>query len=109
VSPGEVFGLLGPSGAGKSTTQRVLTRLNRRFLGTVHVLSKRLEEWDHSLYEHIGVGFELPNHYLRLTARETSTSSRPCSEVPPALPTSYWSAWVWRMQPACAWPTTPRA
>jgi fluoroquinolone transport system ATP-binding protein len=70
VSPGEVFGLLGPSGAGKSTTQRVLTRLNRRFLGTVHVLSKRLEEWDHSLYEHIGVGFELPNHYLRLTARE---------------------------------------
>lgn len=70
VSPGEVFGLLGPSGAGKSTTQRVLTRLNRRFLGTVQVLSKRLEDWDHSLYEHIGVGFELPNHYLRLTARE---------------------------------------
>jgi fluoroquinolone transport system ATP-binding protein len=70
VSPGEVFGLLGPSGAGKSTTQRVLTRLNRRFRGTVEVLSKRLEEWDHSLYEHIGVGFELPNHYLRLTGRE---------------------------------------
>jgi fluoroquinolone transport system ATP-binding protein len=55
VSPGEVFGLLGPSGAGKSTTQRVLTRLNRRFIGTVRVLSKRLEDRDHSLYEHIGV------------------------------------------------------
>lgn len=70
VSPGEVFGLLGPSGAGKSTTQRVLTRLNRRFVGRVQVLSRQLEEWDHSLYDHIGVGFELPNHYLRLTARE---------------------------------------
>lgn len=70
VSPGEVFGLLGPSGAGKSTIQRVLTRLNRRFVGTIEVLSRRLEEWDHALYEHIGVGFELPNHYLRLTGRE---------------------------------------
>jgi fluoroquinolone transport system ATP-binding protein len=70
ISPGEIFGLLGPSGAGKSTTQRVLTRLNRRFQGVVHVLSRRLESWDHSFYEHIGVGFELPNHYLRLTGRE---------------------------------------
>jgi fluoroquinolone transport system ATP-binding protein len=70
VSPGEVFGLLGPSGAGKSTTQRVLTRLNRRYQGTVEVLSRRLEQWDSSFYEHIGVGFELPNHYLRLTGRE---------------------------------------
>lgn len=70
VSPGEIFGLLGPSGAGKSTTQRVLTRLNRRFRGVVEVLARRLEEWDHTFYERIGVGFELPNHYLRLTGRE---------------------------------------
>jgi fluoroquinolone transport system ATP-binding protein len=70
VAPAEIFGLLGPSGAGKSTTQRVLTRLNRRFQGTVQVLSRRIEVWDHSFYEHIGVGFELPNHYLRLTGRE---------------------------------------
>jgi len=70
VCPGEIFGLLGPSGAGKSTTQRVLTRQNRRFLGTVEVLSKPLDRWDHSFYEHIGVGFELPNHYVKLTGRE---------------------------------------
>jgi fluoroquinolone transport system ATP-binding protein len=70
VDPGEIFGLLGPSGAGKSTIQRVLTRLNRRFTGTVEVLSKRLEAWDHSFYERIGVGFEVPNHYPRLTGRE---------------------------------------
>ena len=70
VSPGEIFGLLGPSGAGKSTTQRVLTRQNRRFRGVVQVLSKTLESWDHTFYEHIGVGFEMPNHYPRLTGRE---------------------------------------
>jgi fluoroquinolone transport system ATP-binding protein len=70
VSRGEIFGLLGPSGAGKSTTQRVLTRQNRRFRGTVTVLSRKLESWDHSYYERIGVHFELPNHYLRLTGRE---------------------------------------
>jgi fluoroquinolone transport system ATP-binding protein len=51
VSPGEIFGLLGPSGAGKSTTQRVLTRLNRRFTGTAEVLSRPLQDWDHSFSE----------------------------------------------------------
>jgi len=70
VERGRIFGLLGPSGAGKSTTQRVLTRQNRRFRGSVSVLSRRVESWDHTFYEHIGVGFELPNHYLRLTGRE---------------------------------------
>jgi fluoroquinolone transport system ATP-binding protein len=70
VSPGEIFGLLGPSGAGKSTVQRVLTGQNRRFRGVVRVLDQSLEAWDHTFYRRIGVGFELPNHYLRLTARE---------------------------------------
>jgi fluoroquinolone transport system ATP-binding protein len=70
VSPGEIFGLLGPSGAGKSTTQRVLTGRNRSYHGSVALLGKSLTEWDQSLYERIGVGFELPNHYLKLTGRE---------------------------------------
>lgn len=90
VSPGEIFGLLGPSGAGKSTTQRVLTRLNRRFTGTVEVLSRPLEGWDHSLYRRIGVGFEVPNHYLRLTSRENlelfaSLFRQPADVVPELL------------------------
>ena len=70
VAPGEIFGLLGPSGAGKSTIQRVLTRQNRRFRGAARVLDQALGLWDHTFYEHIGVGFEMPNHYPRLTGLE---------------------------------------
>ena len=70
IAPGEIFGLLGPSGAGKSTTQRVLTGQNRRYRGAIKVLSVPLHDWDHTYYERIGVGFELPNHYLKLTGRE---------------------------------------
>jgi len=70
VSPGEIFGLLGPSGAGKSTAQRVLTRQYRRYRGQVVVLGRELKSWDHSFYERIGVGFEVPNHFLRLSGRE---------------------------------------
>jgi fluoroquinolone transport system ATP-binding protein len=73
AQPGQIFGLLGPSGAGKSTTQRVLTRQNRRYQGQVQVLSKELGAWDQSYYERIGVGFELPNHYLKLSGRENLT------------------------------------
>jgi fluoroquinolone transport system ATP-binding protein len=70
VAEGEIFGLLGPSGAGKSTTQKVLTRQQRRFEGDVVVLGKRLADWGHDYFEEIGVGFELPNHYLKFTAVE---------------------------------------
>jgi fluoroquinolone transport system ATP-binding protein len=70
VRRGEIFGLLGPSGAGKSTTQKILTRQQRGFTGTVSVLGKPLPTWDEAYFERIGVGFELPNHYLKFTARE---------------------------------------
>ncbi|XSG83277.1 MAG: ABC transporter ATP-binding protein [Methyloligella sp. ZOD6] len=70
VGKGEIFGLLGPSGAGKSTLQKVLTRQQRRFDGTVQVLGKQLAAWNRDYFEAIGVGFELPNHYVRFTAVE---------------------------------------
>ncbi|MEO0882514.1 MAG: ABC transporter ATP-binding protein [Pseudomonadota bacterium] len=71
VPRGTVFGLLGPSGAGKSTVQRILTRQVRRIdQGRVSVLGQSIETWDHKLFERVGVGFELPNHYPRLTALE---------------------------------------
>ena len=33
-------------------------------------MEKNLSEWDNSYFEKIGVGFELPNHYLKLTGKE---------------------------------------
>ena len=70
IEKGEIFGFLGPSGAGKSTTQKVLIRLLRGFQGQITVLGRPLTEWDDSYYEQVGVAFELPNHYQKLTARE---------------------------------------
>ena len=70
VAPGEIFGLLGPSGAGKSTLQKLLTRQQRRFDGVVQVLGKPLAAWGQDYFESIGVGFELPNHYVKFTAVE---------------------------------------
>jgi fluoroquinolone transport system ATP-binding protein len=70
VAAGEVFGLLGPNGAGKSTTQRVLTGQHHRYTGRVEVLGGPVAGWGRALYERIGVGFELPAYFPKLTARE---------------------------------------
>ncbi|WP_245665950.1 ABC transporter ATP-binding protein [Actinoplanes subtropicus] len=70
VRAGEVFGLLGPNGAGKSTTQRVLTGQHRDFTGSVSVLGRPVASWGRRLYERIGVGFELPAYFPKLTVRE---------------------------------------
>lgn len=70
VGEGEVFGFLGPSGAGKSTTQNVLIGLLRGYEGTAEILGRSLRDWRADDYADVGVSFELPNHYLKLTARE---------------------------------------
>lgn len=70
VAEGEVFGFLGPSGAGKSTTQNLLIGLLGPWQGRVEVLGRALGSWGADYYRSIGVSFELPNHYLKLTARE---------------------------------------
>lgn len=70
IAEREIFGFLGPSGAGKSTTQKLLIGLLRNYTGTARVLGKDVSEWGSGYYEHIGVSFELPNHYLKLTATE---------------------------------------
>lgn len=70
VEPGEIFGFLGPSGAGKSTTQKILFRLLQGFQGSVSVFGRDLREWGYEYFEQVGVSFELPNHYTKLTARE---------------------------------------
>lgn len=73
VDRGEIFGFLGPNGAGKSTTQKVLVGLLRGYAGEVSVLGRPLADWGPDYYERIGVAFEYPNHYLKLTGRENLT------------------------------------
>lgn len=86
IDKGEVFGFLGPSGSGKSTTQKVLIGLLRGYRGTVTVLDRDLAAWGADYYEHIGVSFELPNHYLKLTARENLTYFRSLYRGPTETP-----------------------
>ena len=73
VEAGEVFGFLGPSGAGKSTTQNILIGLLRGYQGQARILGRDLEGWNSDYYERIGVSFELPTHYLKLSGRENLT------------------------------------
>jgi fluoroquinolone transport system ATP-binding protein len=70
VAPGEILGFLGPSGAGKSTTQRILIRLLSGWRGEVEVLGRPPAGWGAEYFEYVGVCFELPNHYSKLTAAE---------------------------------------
>jgi fluoroquinolone transport system ATP-binding protein len=70
IEKGEIFGFLGPSGAGKSTAQKILYRILNGYKGRVRIDGKNLSDWDNSYFEKIGVGFELPNHYLKLTGKE---------------------------------------
>jgi fluoroquinolone transport system ATP-binding protein len=70
VRKGEVFGFLGPSGAGKTTTQNILIGLIKGWQGDVRTLDRPLGQWGADYYKLIGVSFEAPNHYLKLSARE---------------------------------------
>ncbi|MDC7235730.1 MAG: ABC transporter ATP-binding protein [Spirochaetales bacterium] len=70
IDEGEIFGFLGPSGAGKSTTQKTLIGILKDYKGTVQVAGQDISAVDGSFYNDIGVSFELPNLYSRLTGRE---------------------------------------
>ncbi len=70
VEEGEIFGLLGPSGAGKSTTQKLLIKLLDNYQGQIAYFGKDLKSTGKSFYEEIGVGFEMPVHFSKMTAME---------------------------------------
>ncbi len=70
VKPGEILGFLGPSGAGKSTLQKILTGLLSGYEGSVVVNGGEVRHSDKGFYENIGVDFEFPSLYEKLTARE---------------------------------------
>jgi len=70
VKSGEIFGFLGPSGAGKSTLQKIMTGLLPGYGGSVLVLGGEAGRPGDGFYEKIGVDFEFPSLYEKLTARE---------------------------------------
>jgi fluoroquinolone transport system ATP-binding protein len=70
LNQGETLGFLGPNGAGKTTTQRILTGQLKGYGGRISAFGRELKTWGNDYYTRIGVQFELPNHYLKLTALE---------------------------------------
>ena len=70
VEKGEIFGFLGPSGAGKSTLQKILTGLITDYSGSASVMGVECRHHNSHFYENIGVDFEFPCVYDKLTARE---------------------------------------
>lgn len=70
IAKGEIFGFLGPSGAGKSTTQKILIKLFSQYEGEIYYDGKNLKDFHVNFYEEIGVCFEMPISFSKLTAME---------------------------------------
>lgn len=70
VEKGKIVGLLGPNGVGKSTTMKILIKLISDYQGEILYKGKNLAAYDKNFYEEIGVCFESPIHFGKLTALE---------------------------------------
>ncbi|MGE4321076.1 MAG: ATP-binding cassette domain-containing protein [Acholeplasmataceae bacterium] len=70
IKKGEIFGFLGPSGAGKSTTQKILIKLLDQYQGQIEYDEKDIQSLGFDFYESIGVSFEMPIHFSKMTAYE---------------------------------------
>lgn len=70
IKKGEIFGFLGPSGAGKSTIQKLLLKLLSHQEGDILFEGKPIHSLGPSFYESIGVSFEMPIHFTKMTAIE---------------------------------------
>ncbi len=76
VAEGEVFGLLGPNGAGKTTTVRMLTGLIRPTSGSAAVAGCDVQRRRRAMLAQVGVVFELPALYPRLSVEENLAFAR---------------------------------
>ena len=70
VKKGEILGFLGPNGAGKTTTVKTLVKINKGYGGTVKVFGKDLKDLGKDYYQKIGVSFEFPAVYSKMSALE---------------------------------------
>ncbi|ABR50740.1 ABC transporter related [Alkaliphilus metalliredigens QYMF] len=82
VNQGEIFGFLGPSGAGKSTTQNILIGLLSLQRGTVLIDGQNIGNKSKTLFNHIGVSFERPNIYKKLSGVENLQFHSEMYDVP---------------------------
>lgn len=70
IPDGAIFGFLGPSGAGKSTVQGIMTGLLKLQEGSVRYDGRDIGAMGREFFERIGVSFEHPNLYGKLTGYE---------------------------------------
>jgi fluoroquinolone transport system ATP-binding protein len=86
IDEGEIFGFLGPSGAGKTTTQKILLKLLKGYSGVIEVMGRPLDRWPRAYFQRVGVSFEFPSHYGKLTALENLRFFGSFFSVPTADP-----------------------
>jgi len=82
IEDGTIFGFLGPSGAGKSTTQLLMTGLLALQSGAIEYDGRSLAEQGNGFYNRIGVSFEHPNVFGKLTGLENLTYHAGLFSVP---------------------------
>jgi len=70
IERGSIFGFLGPSGAGKSTTQKILMGLLEGYSGRILFDRAELDPESSDFYRQIGVAFDVPRFYRKMTGRE---------------------------------------
>lgn len=70
IEKGEIFGFLGPNGAGKSTTQKILIGILPMQKGEASIAGIDVRKPTEKLFNLIGVSFEQPNVYKKLTGFE---------------------------------------
>jgi fluoroquinolone transport system ATP-binding protein len=88
IAQGEIFGFLGPSGAGKSTVQNILTGLLTLQQGEVNYDGVSIKDVDLGFFNSLGVSFEHPNLYTRLTGYENLKFFAGLFDVPTLNPMS---------------------
>ena len=70
IKKGQIFGFLGPSGAGKSTVQNIMIGLLPLQKGEVSYNGTSVKNISPKFFNKVGVSFEHPNLYTKLTGFE---------------------------------------
>ena len=108
IAEREIFGFLGPSVRGKSTTQKILIGLLKNYGGTIEVMHRPLSQWGQDYFEHVGVSFEFPNHYLKLTGENLAYFQSLYARASPCPPWKCSGELTSRRRPTSEFPTIAR-